>query len=63
MNTSAFATDDIQRICRSCLYKGDKLIPLNVPYNHVVNTKYDYFDARETVGKLMMTCGNVQVRT
>lgn len=62
MNASVLAVlDDVQRICRSCLCRGDKLIPLNVPYNDVINTKYEYVDARETIGKLMMACGNVQV--
>lgn len=61
METSEFDADEVQQICRSCLCKGDKLIPLDVPYNDVVNTKYEYVDECETIAKLMMACGNIQV--
>lgn len=61
MNVTRIPADDVHQVCRSCMYKGDKLIPLDVPYNHVVNKKYDCVDAAETIGELMMACGNVQV--
>lgn len=60
-NARISASDDVRKICRSCLCRGDKLIPLDVPYNSVINAKYEYVDARETIAKLMMACGNVQV--
>lgn len=61
MNVQLISADDVHQICRSCLCKGDKLIPLDVPYNHVVNTKYDCVNAAETIGELLMACGNIHV--
>lgn len=62
-NVRISVDDDVQRLCRSCLSRDEKLIPLDKPYNHVVNTAYEYseINERETIANLMMTCGNVKV--
>lgn len=50
---------DISRTCRSCLWEGDKMISLDKPYN----ANSECTNSCETIGKLMMTCANVQVHT
>lgn len=60
-NSRVSVADDVRQICRSCMCKGDNLIPLDLSYNHVVNTKYDYVGEGESIANLMMVCGNVKV--
>lgn len=58
MSAEAFTECDLTRTCRSCLCEGDKMISLNKLYN----ANSECTNSNETIGKLMMTCANVQVR-
>lgn len=58
MNARVFEERDVGRICRTCLCKGAKLIPVDRTYA-VTNSEFRY--APETIGEFMIAFANVQV--
>lgn len=52
------AVSDASRICRACLCEDDKMISVDKPYNPNSQSA----DTHETIGGLMMSCADVQVR-
>lgn len=61
VNIKASAASDVERICRSCLNKSDKLIPLDKPYKKKSVAKTEFIESNETIGRLMMKCADVRV--